>query len=821
VTGCTRNPAANFCDNLGYGNSKSNIASITFGPATTGISMPYGEVATPSAPSAKSCTNTTVSVSKYAYGTSNMNIADINPSTGQLCAGNWNRQTAGGVAPYTTCLPTNQTGVALITASAGDVTSNTVPVYVHPPVGSVSLAVTPNTSSSCPTAPDGNQCISQGCTATLDVTAIAAGASTPFCAPNSTTVPDCANVLGAVTYTPTVGTIVTLGTTTGTTNQATANQPGATAVTVATNTANVTGGASVSTAGYFYTCPPKTITLTANGGTSNNTVPFPVTPNNPESITATATDINGIAITGLSLTYASTQPENIPVSSTGVITAAYPSTASVTAYCQPPTCNPAPISQIGMNGNGTPIVSTPLLVKSSGTSSDVLYMGSPDSDYYSAIDFTIGQVSNPVKLPYKPNSMVLDPTGSNLYFGSYHELMVYTVANDASTLSKEDPTVPGVVLAVSPANTTLLINDQNRGIFYLYGVAGGSTSTTSTGTSSSTGGTSTGTSTGVITTYGGVGQRAQFSADGQTVYIVGNNKLYIHNVFTGWSTVSLNADTGTNNTLVPGSSLANACAASIVSNNVETSALGGPSDANTLYNTFCSPDLSLAIPTVGPFVSGSPASESLGFCPNVASSPNVYYPTAGTLQASTDHLVATTNSLHVIGASVLPSAQLTDSATVVPTGGCPIQASPNPGRPPISSPLTIENTGNTAYPLTGYNITSIDQVVASPDSTLAFVTYMGTNTAGSAKLPAYTIPTTGTAGTLTGIPLSGTALSPIAGVFSPNSQTFYVSTTGDNLVHLISTSTLKDTSTLAPGLPDANGNITPAQFLAARVRNQP
>jgi hypothetical protein len=64
-------------------------------------------------------------------------------------------------------------------------------------------------------------------------------------------------------------------------------------------------------------------------------------------------------------------------------------------------------------------------------------------------------------------------------------------------------------------------------------------------------------------------------------------------------------------------------------------------------------------------------------------------------------------------------------------------------------------------------------------------------------------------------------MSPIAGVFSPDTKTFYVSTTGDNLVHLISTSTLTDTSTLAPGLPDANGNITPAQFLATRARNQP
>lgn len=816
LTGCTRNPAANFCDNLGYGQSNSAIASITLGPATTGISLPYGEIGTPSAPTAKSCTNTSVSVTTFAYGTTNLNLADINPTTGSVCAGTWNRQTAGGVAAYTTCLPTNQTGVAYITATAGGVTSNVVPVYVHPQIGSVVLSTTPSTATAA--SADGNQCISQGQTATLDVTAYAAGSSTPLCAPNSASVPDCSTVLGALTYTPVSGNIVSLGTTLGTTNLATANQPGSTAITASTNTGNTTGGTTSSTAGYFYTCPPKTITLTANGGAANSTTPLKVTPNNPETINATITDTNGNTITGLALTYASTQPENVPVSAAGVITSTFPSTASVTAICQPPTCNPAPINQIGVNGNGTPIVSTPLLVDASGTSSTVLYMGSPKSDYYSSVDFTTGTVSPPVKLPYTPNSMILDPTGTNLYFGSYHELMVYTAATSA--LAKEDPTVPGVVLAASPNNSTILINDQNRGIFYLYGTASSSTSGTSTGTGTSTTGTSTATASGIITTYGGVGQRAQFSSDGNTVYIVGNNNLYIHNVYTGWSTVPLDAGTGVNNNILPSSSLANACAASITPAGVQGAQLGSSADANTQYNTYCSPDLSLAIPTVGPFVSGAPTSESVGFCPDLTVSPNVYYPAAGTLGAATQHLVATTNSQHVIGASLLPTPQLTDSATVIPTGACPLTTSPT-STEPVSAPLAITNPGNTAQSLSGYNITNIDQVVASPDSTLAFVTYQGSSAAGNAALPAYKIPASGTTGTLTSIPLSGTATAPITGVFSPNSATFYVSTTGDNLVHLISTSTLTDTSTLTPGLPDANGNATPAQFLATRARTQP
>ncbi len=71
------------------------------------------------------------------------------------------------------------------------------------------------------------------------------------------------------------------------------------------------------------------------------------------------------------------------------------------------------------------------------------------------------------------------------------------------------------------------------------------------------------------------------------------------------------------------------------------------------------------------------------------------------------------------------------------------------------------------------------------------------------------------------MPLSGTAIAPIAGIFSPDTSTFYASTTGDNLIHLVSTSTLKETTTLAPGLPDTSGNITPAQFLVVRPRTRP
>ena len=104
---------------------------------------------------------------------------------------------------------------------------------------------------------------------------------------------------------------------------ATANLPGSTIVNASTS--EVT-----SAAGYFSTCPPATIKLNINGSTSAT-----VTPSSPQTVVAQVTDTNGATINGLSLSYGSTEPQNLSVSSTGLITASFPSHATVTAICQP------------------------------------------------------------------------------------------------------------------------------------------------------------------------------------------------------------------------------------------------------------------------------------------------------------------------------------------------------------------------------------------------------------------------------------------------------------------------------------------------------
>ena len=121
---------------------------------------------------------------------------------------------------------------------------------------------------------------------------------------------------------------------------------------------------------------------------------------------------------------------------------------------------------MGTLGTGVPAISNFVQIASPGKNSNYIWVSSPGSPYFVPIDLSTGTIGNQIKLPYSPNSMVLDPTGTTLYFGSYHELMTYTAATNS--LASEVTNVPGIVLAVSPTNSSVVVNDQLRGVLYLY-----------------------------------------------------------------------------------------------------------------------------------------------------------------------------------------------------------------------------------------------------------------------------------------------------------------------------------------------------------------
>jgi hypothetical protein len=749
ISGCTRNPAGNYCNGSGYGLKLTSVATVTLTPQTTGISLAYGQTQPLASPSAKNCKGTSVSVASYTYGTTNNQIVDISPS-GNLCAGTWNRRSGGGIPDYTICnipspLPSTN-GVpyatAFVTATGGGVSSNQVTVYTHAQVTALSLVLEPlNTPTQTI-----NGCLSQTQTAQLDANAYYSlnGNQTLLCGPNQTSVPSCLTAIGNLTYTSQTSTVASINET----GVITAQLPGTTFI-----TASVAG--SGSSAGYFSTCPPKSIAISLNGATSGT-----VTQGVTQTLVTTVTDTNNNPISGLALDYQSTNPLDISVASTGAVTANFAGQASVYAVCQPSSCNPAPIDQVGVNQTGTPITSNPVTITTPGLASAYVWMASPQSQYFVPVELISGSVGSKVKLPFFPNSMVMDRTGTNLYFGSSHELMVYTTANNS--LSKEDANVPGVVLAAAPNNQTILINDPVRQIFYIYSPAAGTSST-----------------------QPGIGTAAQWTPDSKTLYVVGTlngaSTLFVFNAYTGWTTYPL---------------------------------------ANPSTN------VALTVPGVGAFLSGS-STALHAWCPELTSAHTIvqaYPEVAPAVSAQTDVLAATTDGAHILGVGLNSgtSPTLTDInvnfANSLTNGACPA----------VASGGTFTSTNITTSPVTnvlqtsslGFQASAIDQVIPSPASNLAFITY--TPTAGStatATLPYYQPTTGGTLGTVGQVTLTGTPTAPVAGTFSLDDTIFFVSTSGDNLVHYINVQTLTDTQQIRPGLIDGNGNPIPATFIAAKPRS--
>ncbi|HTV13432.1 MAG TPA: hypothetical protein VME68_01880 [Acidobacteriaceae bacterium] len=795
IAGCGHNPN-NYCIRNGhaYGETSTQPVYATMQPEVTGLSLSWGQTGNIGSPTAYSCTGSSASVTHWTYASSNLLLADISP-TGQICAGTWNRNSPGGTTDFTICTPPSGStvssfngcvstacGTVQITASGGGVTTNPVDIYIHPPITSMTI-------------PSQAACVSQGQplvnssgaqTSLLAETTVIGPGGVTLCSPTSTSCTSPNANIGTIQYAAVNANVVNINNTTNPTNvnpitgstgttsnpngTATANLPGSTVITATTS--DVT-----SAAGYFSTCPPVTITSAVNGSST-----VKVTPSSPQTVVSTATDHNGVNINGLTLSYASTQPQNLNVNATGVVSASFPSHASVTTICQPPGCNPSPINLVGVLGNGMPIAGNIVTINSPGRVTNEIWMASSQSQYFSEVDLQTGASGAPISLPYTPNSMVMDAGGDTLYFGSYHELMTYSATNNQ--LSKEVPAVPGVVLAVNPGNSEVIINDQLRQVIYLYSPA-----------------------TGTATSISGIANHASFSPDGTTAYIVGvnpgtgQNTLFVNNSNSGWTSYPL-SNQGTYSCPLDAAGTAQYPA------------------YNPSYDPFCGPAVTVTVPSVATFFSGNPTA-ARSYCPNNAGTSTLqFYPPAGDTSVSTTQLTATADGFHVLGADTSSFSDIwlhqNSSATGPP--GVPVNACPAYN----ATPLTLNTSSNSqGMPVTA---SEIDQVVASPYANLAFVTYQGSGATG--VLPYY-VPGTWSSGSfpsgaLSTVQLSSGAQAPIAGIFSPDGATFFVSTSGDNLVHLVTVDTTGATAPadaqtpINPKLINASGAAVPAQFLAVK-----
>ena len=778
ISGCSKKSPTIFCSGGDSGIPVGQVTTINLEPRITGISMNFSQIGQVGTPTATDCKGTTESVTKFTYatflanGTPDITIADVEPTNGRLCAGSWNRNTGGGIPDFTTCTPTNKSGTVFVIASGEGAASNPLPIFVHPVVTSVVLGPLStdclhDPATNCSPAAFGNQQVS--CTVDPGTGCCPAPVTSQnavplnSCASQATTGQLAARVyqnastteannisckVGHLSYTAQTSSIVTIDQN----GVATAQQPGSTVI-----TANISNAGS--SAGFFSTCPPANITLCVPSG--NSCVPsISVNPNNVQPITATATDKNGTVLTGLSLEFESTTPTTIPAGS-GSVTPTFPGSATITAICQPPSCNPSPFNQIGLFGNGKAVTSTPVAITAPGINSTNLYIASTNSRYLVPVDFTQPQIGAPVQLPYQPNSMVISDDGASIYMGSAFEIMTFSATTN--TVTAQDTSVTGTVLAVSPDSTTLVITDPIRQFVYLYTASGG----------------------GIQTQFGGVATHAAFSPDSQTVYITEgdynastgvitpNNQLLIHSQFTGWyQTASSQATT----------------------------------------------DVALGVPSVGAFFAGNPTT-ARSYCPltttttsnGQSTTTNLFYPDAGVMGAASSRIATTNDGFHVLGATTAAFTDLAIPSPGLPTGNCPL---------PDATPQNFTTNPVFSGALPGVTATAITGVFPTSDSITAFVTYTGTG----GVVPAYKPQASG-AGTLISIPLStavGTPVAPIVGVVSADNQMFFAGTTGDNAVHLITKQTngsYKDvTKPITPALPDGNGNIVAPNLLVQKPR---
>ena len=754
ISGCAHNLAPTFCNGGDSGMTTTQAATIVLQPVIYGISLNYAEIGQLQGPTTTDCKGSNVGISAYTYGTTDMTIADVQPTTGRLCAGTWNRNSGGGIPDFTYCTPTNKSGIAYVTASADGVTSNPLPVFVHPVVTSIVLGgpssncTTDPTTACCPLATTGavtakpylaNSCISQGSTAQL-VARVYAGTGA-----NQTNISCLAGHLQlsaqGETSTTTISQVVSIDQN----GVATANQPGS--VLISANIAN-----AASSAGFFSTCPPASITLTTPGSTAN---PVVVNQNNPQPIVATAIDTNGVTLTGLSLEFVSTTPSTIPAGAP--VPPPLAGAASISAVCQPPSCNPSSYNQIGLFGNGKPVTSNSVNISVPGANSTVLYMASTQSQYMVQIDFTTSVLGQPFLLPYVPNSMVISNDGFNIYMGSSTALMVVNAVNTLS-ITRTDPSSPGTVLAISPNGDTIVLSDPVRQIISL---------------ESSTGG--------VISTYGGVATHAEFAPDSQTVYITAGNQLQVYSANTGWTNIVPATSAGTPVTDVA----------------VTVPAVGayfaGPA---TTARSYCS----VSTPT-------TPANEA-----------NVFYPPADSSPAITDRLAATNDGMHVLGATATtPTPTLSDLRVNIPIGACPLPSGGTSATLTLPSPgLSFSNTLTTT-PLGPIAATAITGVWPTSDSTLAFVTYTGSGGVLPAYAPAASGPGTTTYIKLSGAataPIAGVVSADNSTFYAATSGDNLVhlikpGTTPGQWI---------DSSTLAPNLTTPAGAIVPVNLMVQKPR---
>jgi hypothetical protein len=351
----------------------------------------------------------------------------------------------GGTIPPTTALLSNGTATCTGTANVSTALNNTFGSGLSVVGAMATVALT-----SSNTIASGTQ---------LTVTAAGYGATTP---PTTATLSN-----GTATCSGTANVITAL-TPSGV---FTAQNPGATTI-----FASVSGVNGVSVP--YLTCP--VVSIKVHDSSSSNTS-FTLATGGVQPLTADVYDSAGQAIKP-PLTWGSSSTASVTVA-TGTsgtvasITGVAPGTASITATCSYPNCNksfPNASPPYNVSNQYSQNVVTAAV---SGSTSTNVYAASTSSTSLIPISTSTNTAGTAITLPNLPNSILIDPSGSNVYLGSSSGIMMVNIA--ASTVTTI--ALNGSVVAISPDGTVLLGSDSATGNVFYYSVSTGSLTSTSAG----------------------------------------------------------------------------------------------------------------------------------------------------------------------------------------------------------------------------------------------------------------------------------------------------------------------------------------------------
>ena len=466
---------------------------------------------------------------RFTFQSSNTAVVTI-ADNGQACAGTWN-----SLAVPQVCTPGNP-GVAQVTASTLGVTSPPVTIYVHAPITSIAISKVSGQPQTLRT-----DCISKGTVHGPEKWLLQATAFN-----------------GSTDITSSVGPFSFQQINPGSSNIFTLSKPpnGAQGCLLSPQnqclnqaivTANTPGvGQIYASAGPFVgepisveTCHVNSISIAAADNDPSITS-FLVNSGTATTLNATVTDIAGQDVTGVPLTWSTSNSVSVGASalstgsvfgSVGTARASGAGQGTVIASCTPPTCNAGikptlpiyPQAAFNFDVRSTSTTASPTVYATTTgcntTTATCTPTLVPIGRASATSAFTAG---SPTALASTPNSFVFDTAGTaflgvNSSDFRQHGLMVLSGTSVSQVLS-----APGKVLATSPDNNSVVISDTTDSPNLLFICTNCSSPSRTVTTFQISGATA-----------------AAFSPDNLKAYILAGNKLYVYSNLDPLQTIDL------------------------------------------------------------------------------------------------------------------------------------------------------------------------------------------------------------------------------------------------------------------------------------------